>query len=107
MRPENPRAARLVDDLIAYVNREDVDPVTQAAIAHAQFEIIHPFADGNGRVGRVLMAQILEVASLAGRRRLPPGRYRSLPTRRPGPGAPVAGTTPVCSTEKDAGPERG
>ncbi len=33
MRPENPRAARLVDDLIAYVNREDVDPVTQAAIA--------------------------------------------------------------------------
>ena len=49
----------LVDDLIAYVNRDDVDPVTQAAIAHAQFEIIHPFADGNGRVGRVLVAWIL------------------------------------------------
>jgi len=49
----------LVDDLIAYVNRYDVDPVTQAAIAHAQFEIIHPFADGNGRVGRVLIAWIL------------------------------------------------
>ena len=49
----------LVDDLIAYVNRDDVDPVTQAAIAHAQFEIIHPFADGNGRVGRVLVARIL------------------------------------------------
>ncbi len=49
----------LVDDLIAYVNRDDIDPVSQAAIAHAQFEIIHPFADGNGRVGRVLVAWIL------------------------------------------------
>lgn len=49
----------LVNDLIAYVNRDDVDPVSQAAIAHAQFEIIHPFADGNGRVGRVLVAWIL------------------------------------------------
>lgn len=49
----------LVDDLIAYVNGSDVDPVSQAAIAHAQFEIIHPFADGNGRIGRVLIAWIL------------------------------------------------
>jgi Fic family protein len=55
--PEEVRA--LVHDLIAYVNRDDIDPVTQAAIAHAQFEIIHPFADGNGRVGRVLVAWIL------------------------------------------------
>ena len=49
----------LVDDLVGYVNRDDVDPVSQAATAHAQFEIIHPFADGNGRVGRVLIAWIL------------------------------------------------
>ncbi len=49
----------LLDDLIAYVNRDDVEPVAQAAIAHAQFEIIHPFADGNGRIGRVLVAWIL------------------------------------------------
>lgn len=49
----------LVEDLLAYVNRDDIDPVSQAAIAHAQFEIIHPFADGNGRVGRVLVAWIL------------------------------------------------
>jgi Fic family protein len=49
----------LLDDLIAYVNRDDVDPVSQAAIAHAQFEIIHPFGDGNGRVGRVLVAWVL------------------------------------------------
>jgi Fic family protein len=49
----------LLDDLVGYVNRAGVDAVSQAAIAHAQFEIIHPFADGNGRVGRVLIAWIL------------------------------------------------
>jgi Fic family protein len=57
--PPPEQVPALADDLIAYVNRDDVDPVSQAAIAHAQFEIIHPFADGNGRVGRVLVAWIL------------------------------------------------
>lgn len=49
----------LLEDLVAYVNRTDVDPVAQAAAAHAQFEIIHPFGDGNGRVGRMLVAWVL------------------------------------------------
>ena len=49
----------LLEDLVAYVNRVDIDPVAQAAVSHAQFEIIHPFADGNGRVGRVLVAWVL------------------------------------------------
>jgi Fic family protein len=49
----------LLDDLVAYTDRGDVDPIAQAAIAHAQFEVIHPFADGNGRVGRVLVAWLL------------------------------------------------
>jgi Fic family protein len=49
----------LLKDLFRFANREDVDAVAQAGIAHAQFEIIHPFADGNGRVGRVLIAWIL------------------------------------------------
>lgn len=49
----------LLNDLLAYVNRVDIDPVTQAAVSHAQFEIIHPFADGNGRVGRVLINWVL------------------------------------------------
>ena len=49
----------LMDDLVAFVARPDVDPVSLAAIAHAQFETIHPFADGNGRIGRVLIGRIL------------------------------------------------
>lgn len=57
--PPPEEVAALVDDLIAYLDRHDVDPVSQAAIAHAQFETIHPFADGNGRVGRVLVAWTL------------------------------------------------
>ena len=49
----------LLDDLIAFANRDDVEPITQAAIAHAQFESIHPFTDGNGRIGRALIGAIL------------------------------------------------
>jgi Fic family protein len=51
--------ADLMEDLIAFANRKDIDPVTQAAVAHAQFELIHPYADGNGRVGRILIAWVL------------------------------------------------
>ena len=48
-----------MDDLVAFLRRTDLDPVTQAAIAHAQFETIHPFADGNGRIGRILIGWVL------------------------------------------------
>lgn len=49
----------LMEDLCAFMARDDLPPVVQAAIAHAQFETIHPFADGNGRVGRALIHVIL------------------------------------------------
>lgn len=49
----------LMADLVRFANREDVDPVTQAALAHAQFEVIHPYGDGNGRIGRILIAWLL------------------------------------------------
>lgn len=49
----------LLDDLARFCNRTDLPAVLQAAIAHAQFETIHPFADGNGRVGRALVPTIL------------------------------------------------
>jgi Fic family protein len=49
----------LIDDLIDFVHREDIDPLTKVAIAHAQFETIHPFTDGNGRTGRALAQSML------------------------------------------------
>jgi hypothetical protein len=48
-----------VIDLGRYTSRTDVSPVVQAAIAHARFEVIHPFTDGNGRVGRMLIQHVL------------------------------------------------
>ena len=45
----------LMADLVDFINRDDLPAVAQAAIAHAQFETIHPFVDGNGRVGRCLI----------------------------------------------------
>lgn len=45
----------LLEDLTVYVNGDDHPALVQAAIAHAQFETIHPFADGNGRTGRALI----------------------------------------------------
>jgi Fic family protein len=50
---------KLVADLAEFVNRTDMSPVVQAAITHAQFEVIHPFVDGNGRVGRCLANVVL------------------------------------------------
>ena len=47
--------AEAVADLAVFVNRVDVSPVTQAAVAHAHFETIHPYPDGNGRIGRALV----------------------------------------------------
>lgn len=48
----------LMDEFEKYLNREDrrYDPLVDAFLAHYQFEAIHPFGDGNGRVGRLLLA---------------------------------------------------
>ncbi|MDV3221284.1 Fic family protein [Intrasporangium sp.] len=45
----------LMADLVAFLVRDDVPPLALGAVAHAQFETIHPFADGNGRTGRALL----------------------------------------------------
>jgi Fic family protein len=49
----------LLDDLAAYANGALHSPLIQAALVHAQFETVHPFTDGNGRVGRALIHTVL------------------------------------------------
>jgi Fic family protein len=49
----------LLDDLTEYMSRSDVPPLVQAAVTHVQFETVHPFVDGNGRVGRSLIGALL------------------------------------------------
>jgi len=55
----------LLDDLVAFSNDESLPPLVQAALAHAQFETIHPFADGNGRTGRALVQVVLRRRGIA------------------------------------------
>jgi len=69
--PAPERVPALVDDLVRFCNREDVDPVAQAAVAHAQFETVHPFTDGNGRTGRALVHVVLRRRRLARRTVVP------------------------------------
>jgi Fic family protein len=58
--PPPPQAvSSLLEDLVTFCNGDQLPAVAQAAIAHAQFETIHPFADGNGRTGRALIYMVL------------------------------------------------
>lgn len=50
----------LVEDLVVFAQRTDLPLIAQIAIAHAQFETIHPFVDGNGRTGRALVHGMLK-----------------------------------------------
>ncbi len=63
--PPHEYVPALVADLCEFMNRDDISPVAQAAIAHAQFETIHPFGDGNGRVGRCLIHVLFERRGVA------------------------------------------
>ncbi len=56
---------RLLTDLCRAVNDDTLPPVVQAALVHAQFETIHPFADGNGRTGRALIHVVLKRRGLS------------------------------------------
>ncbi|MCC3292584.1 Fic family protein [Arthrobacter sp. zg-Y1110] len=58
--PHHDRVPKAMDDLVAFMRRDDIPVLTQAAIAHAQFETIHPFADGNGRTGRAIVSSLLK-----------------------------------------------
>ncbi len=63
--PPPDEVERLLEDLCRFSNQEDLPALVQAAIAHAQFETIHPFDDGNGRTGRALVQVVLRRRGLA------------------------------------------
>lgn len=57
--PRHEHVPEAMDDLVAFMNRDDMPALLQASIAHAQFETIHPYPDGNGRTGRALVGALL------------------------------------------------
>ena len=57
--PKHTAVPAALEDLVSFMARTDIPALVQAAIAHAQFETIHPFTDGNGRTGRALVSAIL------------------------------------------------
>jgi Fic family protein len=61
----------LMDDLLRFVNDAGDPPLVAASLAHAQFETIHPYADGNGRTGRVLFHGVLARAGMVDQGVLP------------------------------------
>ena len=63
--PPPDEVGSLLDDLSRFCSEETLPPLVQAAVAHAQFETIHPFEDGNGRTGRALVQVILRRRGLA------------------------------------------
>ena len=64
--PPPPEFVRdLLEDLCAFCNSDGLPTIVQAAIAHAQFETIHPFVDGNGRIGRALIHLVLRRRGIA------------------------------------------
>lgn len=69
--PHADRVRSALKDLMAFCDRTDIPPLTHASLAHAQFETIHPFVDGNGRTGRVLVHAMLRRSGLTRRLTVP------------------------------------
>ena len=85
--PPPSEVPRLIDDLVAFADDDGggFDAVSRAALVHAQFEAIHPYGDGNGRLGRVLVSRALRRGGVTTRSTAPmsmaiardPGGYLS------------------------------
>lgn len=69
--PHHSRVEEAIEDLCAFAARTDIPLLVQAAIAHAQFETIHPFNDGNGRTGRALVHAMLTLGGATTRATIP------------------------------------
>ncbi len=93
--------ADLLEDLCVAVADQSLPPLVQAALVHAQFETIHPFADGNGRTGRALIHVILRRRGIAAAY-VPPISVRLATNRR----AHIGGLTEFRSGRLDEWIER-
>ena len=69
--PEPEKVLGLMEDLVAFLHSSELPILAIAALAHAQIEHIHPFADGNGRVGRALIHMVFKSRGLS-RATVPP-----------------------------------
>lgn len=69
--PHHERVPALMTDLIEFIDRDDLPTLAHAAITHAQFQTIHPFADGNGRTGRALLHATLRHSDITARTTVP------------------------------------
>lgn len=102
-----------LEDLMAFINGAATGGLIQAGLAHAQFETLHPFADGNGRIGRALIHTVLTRRGLTSGAVLPISQvlmtwqqqyidgltaYRATP-----PGASMTGAEPPAELEISAG----
>lgn len=59
MAPPADRIPQLMDDLLAWLKRTDEHPLVASCVFHYELEFIHPFSDGNGRMGRLWQTLIL------------------------------------------------
>ncbi|WP_437584275.1 Fic family protein [Paramicrobacterium sp. CJ85] len=57
--PQSVRVPAAMADLVRFTRRDDIQSIPHIALAHAQFETIHPFLDGNGRTGRAVVQAML------------------------------------------------
>ena len=57
--PPNSQISKLMNDLFSWLNATDVHPLIVSSVFHYEFEFIHPFIDGNGRMGRFWQSLIL------------------------------------------------
>jgi Fic family protein len=69
--PRHERVAAAMEDLVRFCKRSNLPVLTQVSVAHAQFETIHPFNDGNGRTGRTLVHALLRRSGVTRRLTVP------------------------------------
>lgn len=97
--PQAEHVPGAMNDLIAFMRRSDVPALLQAALAHAQFETIHPFTDGNGRTGRAVVHALLRAKRVVSNTTVPlsagllkqtPQYFDALTAYQQGEAAPIA-----------------